>query len=42
VRKFEYARLAFNIRLWKWLDRDINHLWERLAKPQYPFIEMVR
>jgi len=41
VGKIEYARLAFDIRLWKWLfetpdthlwkrsDRDISHLWER-------------
>jgi hypothetical protein len=38
---FEYARLAFDIRLWKWLvrtldnrlwrwsDTDISHLWKR-------------
>jgi hypothetical protein len=37
----EYARLAFDIRLWEWLvktpdsrlwkwsDRDISHLWKR-------------
>gem|GEM_PF-5868789 len=23
-----YSRLAFNPRLWKWLDRDTSHLWK--------------
>lgn len=27
--KTAYPCLAFYIRLWKWLDMDISHLWKR-------------
>jgi hypothetical protein len=33
---FEYARLALDTPLWKWLDRGINRLWKRLAKTSTP------
>jgi hypothetical protein len=25
---FEYLRLIVDTRLWKWLDRNISHLWK--------------
>jgi len=41
----QYARLAFDIRLWKRSDRDISHLWKRykavvVRNPRAGYIRM--
>jgi hypothetical protein len=35
ILKKQVGVSTLDIRLWKWLDRDLNHLWKRLGVTKY-------